>query len=74
MLVELSVNSGRVLSHAQLLQRVWGPGHSGRPGAVRTVVKNVRRKLGDDATHPRYILSEPRVGYRMEKGDTAEKR
>ena len=68
MLVELAANAGRVLSHAQLLQRVWGPAHSGRPGAVRTVVKNIRQKLGDDANDPTYIISQPRVGYRMPKG------
>lgn len=68
-LLELSVNAGRVLSHTELLQQVWGPGHSGRPGAVRTVVKNLRRKLGDDANDPTYIFSEPRAGYRMQKGE-----
>ena len=74
MLVELSVNSGRVLTHAQLLQQVWGPGHSGRPGAVRTVIKNIRRKLGDNASNPAYIFNENRVGYRMEKGEALEGR
>ena len=68
MLFELSVNAGRVLAHAELLQRVWGPAHSGRTGAVRSVIKNLRRKLGDDAENPAYIFNEPRVGYRMAKG------
>ena len=68
MLFELSVNAGRVMTHAELLERVWGPAHSGRTGAVRTVVKNLRRKLGDDADNPAYIINEPRVGYRMPKG------
>ena len=72
MLFELSVNAGRVLTHAQLLERVWGPGHSGRTGAVRSVIKNIRRKLGDDADSPTYIFNEPRVGYRMPKGETQE--
>ena len=70
LLFELSVNAGRVLTHDQLLQRVWGPEHSGQPGAVRTFVKNLRRKLGDDADNPSYIFTEPRVGYRMSKGET----
>ena len=53
-----------------LLQaKVWGLEHSGRPGAVRTFVKNLRRKLGDDADTPTYIFTEPRVGYRMPKGE-----
>ena len=68
MLFELSVNAGRVLTHAELLQRVWGPAHSGRSGAVRSVVRHLRRKLDDDAERPRYIFNEPRVGYRMPKG------
>ena len=73
LLFELSVNAGRVLTHAELLQRVWGPAHSGRTGAVRSVVKNLRRKLGDDAYNPTYISNQPRVGYRMEKGKTQER-
>ena len=69
LLFELSVNSGRVLTHDQLLQRVWGLAHSGQPGAVRTFVKSLRRKLGDDADNPKYIHTEIRVGYRMPKGE-----
>ena len=69
LLSELSVNAGRVLTHSHLLQRVWGMGHPGHPGPVRTVIKNLRRKLEDHADNPRYIFSEPRVGYRMAKGD-----
>ena len=69
MLLELSANAGRVLGHAELLQRVWGPAHSGRAGAVRSVIKNLRRKLGDDADNPTYIFNEPRVGYRMPRAE-----
>ena len=39
---------------------------------MRTAAKQLRRKLGDDANHPTYILNEPRIGYRMEKGETRE--
>ena len=70
LLFELSVNAGRVLTHDQLLQRVWGPEHSGQPGAVRTFVKNLRRKLGDAADNPKHIHTEVRVGYRMARGET----
>ena len=52
-----------------LLDRVWGVGHTGGRGIVRTYVKRLRRKLGDSAETPKYIASEPRVGYRMEKGE-----
>ena len=69
LLLELSVNAGRVLTHEHLLQGVWGPGHVGRSGLVRTNVKNLRRKLGDDAGNQKYILTEPRVGYRMPNGE-----
>ncbi len=65
LLIELSKQDGEVLSHAQLLPRVWGPAHSGRTGAVRTLVKQLRRKLGDDAEQPSYIFNVPRLGYHM---------
>jgi DNA-binding response OmpR family regulator len=67
LLYELAVHSGRVLTHDQLLQRVWGPEYSGETGLVRSFIRNLRRKLGDDAHQPRYIFAEPRVGYRMPK-------
>ncbi len=61
----LSLNAGRVSSHAALLRQVWG----GRAGAdaniVRAYVKRLRRRLGDDARRPVYIQTELRVGYRM---------
>ncbi|MXX23830.1 MAG: response regulator [Caldilineaceae bacterium SB0668_bin_21] len=67
LLFELSTNAGLVLTHGQLLQRVWDQGHSGEAGLVRTVVKRLRQKLDDDAHDPTYIFTEPRVGYRMAK-------
>ena len=67
LLFELSINAGRVLTHDQILQRVWGPGYSGEGHLVRVFVGNLRRKLEDDARKPRYIFTEPRVGYRMNK-------
>ena len=72
LLFELSANAGRVLTHADLLQRVWGPAHTGHSGLVRTVVKNLRRKLGDDADNPTYIITERWVGYRMAKAEGLE--
>ena len=65
LLFELSANAGRVLTHDQLLQRVWGLDHSGNPRLVQNFVKTLRRKLGDDAKRPSYIFTEFRVGYRM---------
>ena len=71
LLYELSVNAGRIVPHDHLLQALWGPGHPGHPGPVRTVVKNLRRKLGEGAHNPTYILNEPRIGYRMPRAGTA---
>ena len=71
MLCELAANAGRVLSHDLLLQRVWGLAKSGGSGPVRTVVKNLRRKLGDDADSPTYIFNEPGVGYRVPNAESS---
>ena len=65
---ELSAHGGMVLTHDQLLLRVWGVGHSRNTGLVRTIMTRLRSKLGDRAGHPRYIFTEPRVGYRMPRG------
>ena len=69
LLFELSVNAGRVLTFDALLDRVWGLGRSGDRGSVRTYVKRLRRKLREDAGNPKYVFAEPRVGYRMPKGE-----
>ena len=73
LLFELSANAGRVLTYDRLLQRVWGLRRSGDSRRVRTAAKQLRRKLGDDANNPTYILNEPRVGYRMAKGEGRER-
>ena len=65
LLYELSTHAGLVLTHDQLLERVWGPGYDSDSQPVRTYVKNLRRKMGDNANRPKYIFTEPRVGYRM---------
>ena len=67
-LAELAANAGWVVTHADLLLRVWGPAHAGGSGPVRTIVKNLRDKLGEDAENPTYIFNEPRVGYRLGEG------
>ena len=71
-LYELAVHAPRVLSHAALLQRVWGPERVGEAWLVRNVVKRLRRKLGDNAAAPTYIFTEPRVGYRMGEAGVGE--
>ncbi len=69
LLVELSVNAGRVMEHELLLWRVWGQEESGGSTPVRTYVKRLRRKLGDDPGSPRYIFTQRRVGYWMPEGE-----
>ena len=72
LLAELSANAGRLLTYEHLLERVWGEKSSGDVRPMRTIVSKLRRKLGDDADNPNYIFTEPRVGYRMPKGETKE--
>ncbi len=67
LLFELSINSGRVLTHEQLIERVWSAPNSGDSQVLRAFIKSLRRKLNDDARSPRYIFTEHRVGYRMAK-------
>ncbi len=72
LLFELSVNAGRVLTHDQLLRRVWGSRRPNNLGTLRTHLRRLRSKLGEDASNPTYFFAEPRVGYRMAKGETRE--
>ena len=69
MLVELSANAGRPLTHQHLLQRVWGPDKGLDSGPVRNIVRRLRRKLGDDPDDPTYIFALPTVGYRMAEAE-----
>ena len=71
LLTELSMVAGRVLTHEQLLSQVWGPLHSGDSRIIRTHIKDLRQKLGDDAVRPTYIFTEYGVGYRMARPSTS---
>jgi two-component system KDP operon response regulator KdpE len=64
LLEALVTNPGKLLTHPWLLRRVWGPGYAQESHYLRVYVRSLRRKLGDDATAPRLILTEPGVGYR----------
>ena len=63
----LSVNAGRVLTYEALLRQAWGgrDAHTGPSKLVHAFVKKLRRKLGEDAARPTYILNQRGVGYRM---------
>jgi PAS domain S-box-containing protein len=67
LLYELATHAGRVLTYEQILQRVWGSEYVGDSGLLRSSIRNLRRKLGDDGHNPRYVLTEIQVGYRMPK-------
>ncbi len=72
LLTELSANSGRVLTYERLLERVWGAREQEDVRPMRTIVSKLRRKLGDAADNPTYIFTEPRIGYRMPRGETPD--
>jgi two-component system KDP operon response regulator KdpE len=57
-------NPGKLLAHDYLLRQVWGPGYGSQSNYLRVYVRQLRRKLGDDAASPRLILTEPGIGYR----------
>jgi two-component system, OmpR family, KDP operon response regulator KdpE len=57
-------NPGKLLTHQWLLRKVWGPGYTQESHYLRVYVRSLRRKLGDEASAPRLILTEPGVGYR----------
>ena len=61
----LSLHEGRVVTNETLLRRVWGRRASDDTDRVRTIVKKLRAKLGEDAASPTYIFTEHGVGYRI---------
>ena len=67
LLTELANGAGRVLTQDMLLQRVWGPEYSGESQLLRSYIKSLRQKLGDNARKPMYILTEHGIGYPMAK-------
>jgi two-component system, OmpR family, KDP operon response regulator KdpE len=58
-------NAGRVLTHRTILKAIWGPNAVNQPEHLWVLVAQLRRKLESDPAHPRYLLSEPWVGYRF---------
>lgn len=58
-------HAGRVITHRQLLRQVWGEGYEGQVHLLRVNVSNLRRKLEPEPARPRYIVTEPGVGYRL---------
>ncbi|MDI3341169.1 MAG: response regulator [Sphaerobacter sp.] len=61
----LATNAGKVLTHRILLTRVWGPNAAEEVGYLRVYISQLRRKIEDDPVRPRYIVTEPGIGYRF---------
>jgi two-component system KDP operon response regulator KdpE len=64
LLVFLVQNAGKVVTHRQLLHEVWGPG-TNDTHYLRVFMGQLRQKLEADSSHPRYLITEPGVGYRL---------
>ena len=62
----LVANQGKPLTHRRLLQAVWGPDYGEETENLRVVINQLRKKIEKDPAHPRYILTEPWVGYRFQ--------
>ncbi len=63
---------GKLLSQQQLLAEVWGPGYARAKGNLRLYIAQLRRKLEPDPARPRWLLTEPGMGYRFQPGPPAE--
>ncbi|MCX5559720.1 response regulator [Streptomyces sp. NBC_00038] len=66
-LLEILVcNPGRLITQRRLLQEVWGASHSNKANYLRVYMAQLRRKLEADPSHPRYLITEPGMGYRFD--------
>jgi two-component system KDP operon response regulator KdpE len=65
LLTTLVRHAGKVITHQQLLREVWGPTHTDQPHYVRVYMAHLRHKLEAEPARPRYLLTEPGVGYRL---------
>ena len=61
----LAMNAGKVLTHPMIVRAVWGPEYGGDSQLLRTYINQLRAKLKDDAGEPRFIRTDPGVGYRF---------
>jgi two-component system, OmpR family, KDP operon response regulator KdpE len=61
----LVTHAGKVLTHHQLLHKVWGPGYDQESHILRVNISNLRHKIEPDPARPQFIITEPGVGYRL---------
>jgi two-component system KDP operon response regulator KdpE len=67
LLAFLARNPGRVLTHRTILKAVWGPHAVSEPQYLRVLMASLRKKIEPDPGHPKYVLTEPWVGYRFQE-------
>jgi two-component system KDP operon response regulator KdpE len=67
----LARNEGKLLTHSTILREVWGPAYQRESSYIHVYVSQLRRKLEPDPARPRYILTEPGVGYRLVNPDAS---
>jgi two-component system KDP operon response regulator KdpE len=65
LMAALADAGGRILTHRQLLEQVWGPAHAGDVEYLRVAIRALRRKFERDPNRPALILNEPGIGYRL---------
>ncbi len=65
LLLELVKNAGGLVTQQTLLRNIWGPGYAKEGHYLRVYMANLRKKLEDDPAQPRYLITEPGVGYRL---------
>jgi len=65
LLALLARKAGQVVTHAEILREVWGKNSDEHDHYLRIYVQRLRQKLGDDPLHPRFIFTEPGIGYRL---------
>lgn len=61
----LASHRGRLVTQDMILRAIWGPAHTEDSQYLRVYVRQLRQKLGDDAANPRFIATEPGIGYRF---------
>jgi two-component system, OmpR family, KDP operon response regulator KdpE len=69
LMVHLLRHAGKVLTHRALLGAVWGGDYTEQPEYLRVFIGQLRKKIETDPSTPRYILTEPWIGYRFQPGD-----
>lgn len=67
MLIALAKKAGQVVTQIELLRTVWGKNSEDHDHYLRIYIQRLRQKIGDDPLHPKYIFTEPGVGYRLQE-------